>query len=192
MTKRLRYYRRDRREREQVERQTKRRAVNKDDVTKTTERRQPNDNNRTTITNLTVQTSFCVLCRFVSCVGCCCACLFVLFRTCSCACRFALACSCCFALACACCLALARVFCVAPGFRSFRSCAQIILLSRARNLALSRSGFLLPCALFREFVVDLSSNGIRAQRSRKKTKSVETDQSVIFNRLRILKLNDAR
>ena len=34
---------------------------------KTTERRQPNDNNRTTITNLTVQTSFCVLCRFVLC-----------------------------------------------------------------------------------------------------------------------------
>ena len=95
-------------------------------------------------------------------------------------------------LACVCRFALASVFCVAPGCVSFCSCAQIILLSRARNLALSRSDFLLLCALFREFLVDLSSNGIRAQRSWNKSKSVETDRSVIFNRLRILKLNDAK
>ena len=87
-------------------------------------------------------------------------------------------------------------FVLLPGFGRFVPARKIILLSRARNLALSRSrsrsGFLLLCALFREFVVDLSSNGIRAQRSRKKTKSVQADQSVIFNRLRILKLNDAK
>ena len=161
--------------------------MNDDNRTTTTERQQPNDDNKFDSPNefLCCFVSFCVVLVVVVLA---CVCRFAL----ACVCRFALACASCFALACACCFALARVFCVAPGFRSFRSCAQIILLSRARNLALSRSDFLLPCALFREFVVDLSSNGIRAQRSRKKTKSVQTDQSVIFNRLRILKLNDAK
>ena len=165
--------------------------MNDDNRTTTTERQQPNDDNKFDSPNefLCCFVSFCVVLVVVVLA---CVCRFAL----ACVCRFALACASCFALACACCFALARVFCVAPGFRSFRSCAQIILLSRARNLALSRScsrsGFQLLCALFCEFVVDLSSNGIRAQRSRKKTKSVQTDQSVISNRLRIVNFNDAK
>ena len=98
---------------------------------KVNERRQPNDNNRTTITHSTVQTSFSVLCRFVSCVGCCCACLCVLFRTCLCV------------LFCTCSCALFRTcLCVLFGTCSCVSCCtflSVVSFLRANNFAVART-----------------------------------------------------